>query len=152
FAAALEGRGAISTIASTAAAGLQRPRSGPWTRLRDPVTMTLGAIAVASLGTAAFLARRAQPTGTSPAIRFVVTTTANTRPVFTSTWPAAASPNGKEIVYTGEAPGGRTQYYIRRLDEVDVHPLPGTEGATQAVFSPDGKWLAFLADGKLRKL
>jgi len=134
------------------AAGFPRPRGGLWARLRDPVAMSLGAVAVASLGVAAFVARQGQNAPPPSAIRFVLTTAANSRPVFVSTWPAAASPNGQEIVYSGEAPGGGTQYYIRRIDELEARPLPGTLGASQAVFSPDGKWLAYLSDGKLRKL
>jgi serine/threonine-protein kinase len=152
FADALQGRGAFSTTTMMAAAGFPRSRADLWGRLRDPVAMSLGAVAVASLGVAAFVARRAQDAAPSTPIRFVLTTTANARPIFTGTWPAAASPNGQEIVYTGEAPAGGTQLYIRRIDALDARPLPGTVGATQAVFSPDGKWLAYLADGKLRKL
>jgi hypothetical protein len=30
--------------------------------------------------------------------------------------------------------------------------IAGTEGASQPLFSPDGRWLAFLAQGKLRKV
>src|SRR5262249_11376944 len=63
-----------------------------------------------------------------------------------------ASPDGKRIVFSAEAAGGGWKYYIRRIDELEARPLPGTDGATQAVFSPDGKWLAFLPGGKLRKL
>jgi Tol biopolymer transport system component len=114
--------------------------------------MSLGAVAVASLVVAGAVARRGQTAEVATPIRFVLTMPPNTRPTFNSTWPAAASPDGKRIVFSGEAAGGGWQYYIRRIDELEARPLPGTNGATQAVFSPDGKWLAFLAGGKLRKL
>ena len=30
-------------------------------------------------------------------------------------------------------------------------PIPGTEGAESAFFSPDGEWIGFFADGALKK-
>ena len=38
------------------------------------------------------------------------------------------------------------------MDQIEVRPLAGTEGATGPVFSPDGAWIAFVADGKLKKV
>jgi eukaryotic-like serine/threonine-protein kinase len=40
---------------------------------------------------------------------------------------------------------------VRRLDQSRDVALPGTEGADSPFFSPDGKWIAFFADGKLKK-
>jgi serine/threonine-protein kinase len=36
--------------------------------------------------------------------------------------------------------------YTRRLDEYEFKSIPGTEGVQSAAQSPDGKWLAFLAN------
>jgi DNA-binding winged helix-turn-helix (wHTH) protein/WD40 repeat protein len=41
---------------------------------------------------------------------------------------------------------------IRRLDQVYTSRLAGTEGAHFPFFSPDGRWIAFFAAGKLRKV
>ena len=42
---------------------------------------------------------------------------------------------------------------MRDLQSQEGKPLAGTEGAIcTPIFSPDGKWLAFLADGKLQKI
>jgi len=42
---------------------------------------------------------------------------------------------------------------LRDLQSQEGKPLAGTEGAIcTPIFSPDGKWLAFLADGKLQKI
>ena len=30
-------------------------------------------------------------------------------------------------------------------------PIPGTEGAESAFFSPDGEWIGFIADGAIKK-
>jgi serine/threonine-protein kinase len=42
--------------------------------------------------------------------------------------------------------------YLRRLDQLTALPLAGTDGAVNPFFSPDGRWIAFFADGKLKKV
>jgi serine/threonine-protein kinase len=46
----------------------------------------------------------------------------------------------------------RPRLLLRRLDSLDSEELPGTEGALSAFFSPDGRWIGFMADGKLKKI
>jgi len=41
---------------------------------------------------------------------------------------------------------------VRLLDQFQATLLPGTEGVTNPFFSPDGKWIAFFAGGKLKKI
>ncbi len=55
----------------------------------------------------------------------------------------AVSPDGGRIVFVGLS-NGRRQLYSRYLRESSVTPLGGTEGATSPLFSPDGRWIAFL--------
>ena len=50
------------------------------------------------------------------------------------------------------AEGAARQIYVRRLDEFRAVPLAGTDGALNPFFSPDGRWIAFFADGKLKKV
>ena len=47
---------------------------------------------------------------------------------------------------------GSNQIYIRTLDKLEPQPLAGTEGAENPFFSPDGQWLGFFAEGKLKKI
>ncbi|MGH9787494.1 MAG: protein kinase domain-containing protein [Candidatus Acidiferrales bacterium] len=47
---------------------------------------------------------------------------------------------------------GTNQLYIRSLDSLEARPLAGTEGAESPFFSPDGQWLGFFAEGKLKKI
>jgi len=62
------------------------------------------------------------------------------------------SPDGSMLAVLaqkGTAPG---QIYVRRLDQLQATPLPGTEGAWNPFFSPDGHGIAFFAGGKLKKV
>ncbi len=61
------------------------------------------------------------------------------------------SPDGSVAAYvSGIAPD--TQLFIRRLDDTEARPLPGTLGAESPTFSPDGTRLAFFADGRLKRV
>src|SRR5688500_2886500 len=55
----------------------------------------------------------------------------------------AFAPDGRSIVYVGEAGPGRRILYRRSLDDMTVTPIRGTEGASAPFFSPDGRWIAF---------
>jgi len=48
--------------------------------------------------------------------------------------------------------GSPTQLFVRRLDRTEARPLVGTENAFGPFFSPDGQWIGFFADGKLKKV
>jgi serine/threonine-protein kinase len=61
------------------------------------------------------------------------------------------SPDGSKVVYVGSHTGAQ-QLYLRSMDELEPTPLRGTEGASQPVFSPDGRWVAFLVEGSLKKV
>ena len=42
--------------------------------------------------------------------------------------------------------------YTRPLDGLDARSIPGTDGAHAPFFSPDGDWIGFFADGRLKKV
>jgi eukaryotic-like serine/threonine-protein kinase len=65
--------------------------------------------------------------------------------------PLALSPDGTDLVYAAHH-GGLQQLYLRPLAALEAKPIPGTEGAVQPFFSPDGRWLGFFADGRLKKV
>ncbi|MEK7405129.1 MAG: protein kinase, partial [Acidobacteriota bacterium] len=71
-----------------------------------------------------------------------------------SIWGATAilSPDGTRLVYVVNSPDGNSQLATRLLDRTEATLLSGTEGAANPFFSPDGQWVAFHADGKLKKV
>ncbi len=64
----------------------------------------------------------------------------------------AISPDGRLLVYVAGGPS-RRMLYRRPLDRLSGEPIPGTEGAAQPFFSPDGRSLAFFTvGGELKKI
>jgi Tol biopolymer transport system component/tRNA A-37 threonylcarbamoyl transferase component Bud32 len=65
--------------------------------------------------------------------------------------PLAISRDGMEIVFLAQHLGTQ-RLYIRRMDRLESEPFVGTDNADMPFFSPDGKWVGFFADGKLKKV
>jgi serine/threonine protein kinase len=64
----------------------------------------------------------------------------------------AVSPDGRAIVFAAAAPGAKPTLWLRSLDAVTAHSLPGTEGAESPFWSPDNRWIGYFADAKLKKI
>src|SRR5262249_23594772 len=64
----------------------------------------------------------------------------------------ALSPDGRQLVFVATPAGGKPLLYLRPLDSVEARPLVGTTGAAQPFWSPDSRSVAFMADGKLKKI
>jgi Tol biopolymer transport system component len=62
------------------------------------------------------------------------------------------SPDGKVLAFVAANAGGRSQIYTRRMDQLQATALSGTVGAIDPFFSPDGAWIGFFAEGKLKKV
>lgn len=63
----------------------------------------------------------------------------------------AASPSGTHLVYVARRRGVE-QLYVRALASLESRSLVGTEGARAPFFSPDGHWVGFFAEGKLKRI
>jgi eukaryotic-like serine/threonine-protein kinase len=66
----------------------------------------------------------------------------------------AVSPDGRQLAFTATGAGAAiSRLWIQRLDSLESHMLPDTEGANGPPFwSPDSRFVAFNAQGKLRKI
>ncbi len=62
----------------------------------------------------------------------------------------ALSPDGTELAFVDDRPNGLL--WLKRQGQLAPTPLRGTEGATSPVFSPDGRWVAFVAGSSLKKV
>jgi Tol biopolymer transport system component/predicted Ser/Thr protein kinase len=65
---------------------------------------------------------------------------------------AALSPDGSRIAFQIAGNDGRRQIATRLLDSEKTDVFAGTEGGTDPFFSPDGQWLGFFANEKLKKV
>jgi hypothetical protein len=63
----------------------------------------------------------------------------------------ALSPDGRRIVFVVRDPAGQLRLAASSVGDARVGGLPGTEGARVPFPSPDGRWVGFWADGKIKK-
>jgi Tol biopolymer transport system component len=63
------------------------------------------------------------------------------------------APDGSFIVFrSGDAREFQSRLMIRAIGETEAREVQGTRNARSPVVSPDGRWIAFYADGELRRV
>ena len=63
------------------------------------------------------------------------------------------SPDGKLLAFSARNAEGKSQLWLRPLEALDPRPVPGTDGASfRPIWSPDSRHIAFVAEGKLKKV
>jgi serine/threonine-protein kinase len=146
FAAALDGDGSSRSAATRALKA-----RAPSPRLeRLPIALsvlTIGALLLA--GWQWLAARRERP---QPSVSFAVDLPSDLRVTARELTGAsvAVSSDGKTIAFAATGRDGVRRLMVRALDDNTARTVPGTDGASQPMFSPDGQWLAFWAAGRLR--
>ncbi len=110
-----------------------------------------GAAAAAAVAFVVIGGSRTAKPAAAAAIRAIVTLPPDTSLTLSRGSAVALSPDGRLLVYSG-APQGRTQLYRRALDRFESLPIAGTDNGADPFFSPDGQWVGFFADGKMKKV
>ena len=62
------------------------------------------------------------------------------------------STDGRRLVFATVGTDGMTHLFVRRLDEPKSTQLTDTDGASAPFFAPDGQWVGFFAQGKVKKV
>lgn len=92
--------------------------------------------------------RRVQPA--APPSRFVVYPAQGTKLVSSG---GILSPDGRHVAFVAQDPLGKTSLWVRDIDSVDApRSVPGTEGARAPFWSPDSEFIAFFAQGALKRV
>ena len=63
----------------------------------------------------------------------------------------AITRDGQTTAYVTQQGTDASQLYLRDLNSFEARAVPGSRGARQPFFAPDGKWVAFFAQGQLQK-
>ncbi len=143
FAEALAGHGA--TLATTRAAQVASGAGAPWRRRFQL------AAAVALVGLALAVWGWARGRGSSAAAAdWEFISLGDTLTLNTTAPMLALSPDGSSFVFKDNRQNGLL--WIKRRAELSPIPIAGTERGTNPVFSPDGAWIVFVADGQLKKV
>ena len=61
------------------------------------------------------------------------------------------SPDGRQVAYSAND-NGSSSVFVRPISVEVPQKLAGTEGASRLFWSPDSRWIAFFAGGKLKKV
>lgn len=133
FADALQGKGSVTSPA---------PAFGESSRWKA-IALTAGALAIIASAGVVWALSRHPAAPVSQRARFSLALPNDAKVSTTVVGRSMGfSPDGSTLVYVGDAQG---RLYLRRLDELTPHRIPGTEGASNPVFSPDGNWIAFIS-------
>ncbi len=154
FAEVLQGRASASGARGTVSRFAAPPASGWRARIKDPAVLALAVLAAAGLGLGVWqwnVARRIDPATT---VRFTLDISGSGHAWTSSTQQTklAISPDGRTFAFIGAGENLSARVFVRAIDDVHMRPVTGTEGATAVFFSPDGKWIGFLAAGAIMKV
>ncbi|MEQ1353688.1 MAG: protein kinase [Candidatus Acidiferrum sp.] len=131
--------GALSGADSTASAAAPAASPAKWWMV------AAAASALAIVGLLAYQSRR-EPSASAARLDFAI-------PMEQEAGHLAVSPDGRMLAFvTPEESSGANVINVQRIGSSKVTALTGTEGATYPFWSPDDNFVAFFADGKLKKI
>ena len=133
-----------ASVASTAHRVVTHRQPAAW------LGWAAAAVSLAMLAPIAYQHLREQPAASSP-IRFQIPPTVE----LGGPGNFALSPDGRQLAFVGRGPDRIQRLFIRNMDSLEIRALPGSEmpDITPPPFwSPDGRFVAIDAGGKLKKL
>ena len=131
---------------------LEEPAPSPAAATRGTgrwVWLAVAMLALA-LGVAVWEPWRSEKLADRPLMRLDVNLGPNA--IATAEAGVAISPDGTRIVFPVRGADGKPLLATRLLDQAASTPVPGTENGGYPFFSPDGHWIGFYADNKLKKV
>jgi Tol biopolymer transport system component len=142
-------------IADTSAQGAADDSSSPaakagWQRFAGMAA--LSALAATVLVLAFFLMRKggSRGIGEPGVVRLNIALPPKQELAADMTQAVMLSPDGERVAYVA-ADSGVSHLFVRRLDQFEPVAIPDSEGAIFPFFSPNGDWVAFFSQGKLKK-
>ena len=111
--------------------------------------VALGNIALIGAGLAVFLNSR--NTSVATPARFTLSVAGQGAEFATTTVPSP-SPDGRNFMFLGTNDKTGQMLWVRGVDSGAARSIPGTEGAQAPIWSPDGRWIGFYAEGRLKKV
>jgi Tol biopolymer transport system component len=134
---------------------LPLPGRDPWRVSRKRALVAGGAglaAAAAVIAAGIWLAGRAGTQSAETLTRLAVPIPGSQQVERAGVAPLTISPDGTRLVYVAVEREGRTQLFMRPLDQFEPTALAGTEGGSAPFFSPDGRWIGFYANGALQRV
>jgi Tol biopolymer transport system component/tRNA A-37 threonylcarbamoyl transferase component Bud32 len=116
-------------------------------RNRERLAWTGLALAAVAAGGFAWAWAKRAPVPPYP-VRFEISVPAEVSTMGTPVF----SPDGKAIAFEAADAQGRVHLWLRPLNALEARIIPGTEGATRPFWSPDSRFIGFVAGGKVRKI
>ena len=123
------------------------PAPAPDDRRRHLLVWASAAIAVVSLAVAAFAIWNRPTAVQKTAVRLTIPLPPGQE---LTSYPAITR-DGQTVAYVTRQGTDDAQLYLRDLSSFEPRAVAGSSGALQPFFSPDGKWVAFFAQGQLQK-
>ena len=141
----------IAEGGSQAAAGLGTSPSAK-RKIRERVLATT-ALLLAAISAVLGLAYFRRPAGAPPVVRSSIQPPPDAS--FSngvSNAGYALSPDGTRLVFSAQTSEGQSGLWIRPLNSLAAQKLVGTDGGGLPFWSPDGQWIGFFGDAKMKKV
>jgi Tol biopolymer transport system component len=123
-------------------------------KTRERLAWGLAAAALLSTALLGFLYFRPVPVVPIQTVRSFVLPAEGTTFDFTgiNVGSLAISPDGRHVAFTALGTDNTRMLWIRSLDTLEAKRLNGTSGAEHPFWSPDSRFVAFFAEGQLKKV